>query len=174
MTTALTPLKKSITVPWPLEAAFQRFTVRIADWWPMRSHSVGGERTQKVVFEGREGGRIYEIERDGEQHDWGRITVWDPPGRVAFTWHPGRTPDTAQEVEVRFTATREGTRVDLIHTGWERLGDLARRARRGYPIGWAYVLRLYAGRTRSPLIYTMDALTWAIGAAQRLRGRQSS
>jgi hypothetical protein len=65
---------------------------------------------------------------------------------VDFTWHPGMKPEISQQIELQFLAEAGGTRVELTHTGWERLGDFARRARKGYPIGWAYVLLLYADR----------------------------
>jgi uncharacterized protein YndB with AHSA1/START domain len=71
------------------------------------------------------------------------VTAWDPPRRVAFTWHPGHSEAEAMDVEVRFTAEGEGTRVDLEHRGFERLGKMAKRAHRGYPMGWDYVLGLY-------------------------------
>jgi uncharacterized protein YndB with AHSA1/START domain len=118
----------------------------MARWWPLQSHSVGEGASETVVMEGRVGGRIVERIRGGRESVWGTVTAWDPPRRVAFTWHPGAEPATAQDVEVRFTAEGDRTRVDLEHRGFERLGALARRARRGYPLGWAYVLGLYAGR----------------------------
>jgi hypothetical protein len=38
-------------------------------------------------------------------------------------------------------------RVELRHSGFERLGHLAARTKRMYPIGWAFVLGLCAQRT---------------------------
>ena len=62
-----------------------------------------------------------------------------------MTWHPGREPDTAQEVEVSFTAVPDGTRVDLEHRGWEKRGTAATESREGYRDGWRVVLEdLYA------------------------------
>ena len=165
-------LRKSITVDWPQEEAFRRFTTDIASWWPIRSHSVGGERTETVVFEDRVGGRIYERIRGGEESTWGTLLLWEPPGRVRFTWHPGRGPEGAQEVEVSFIPVPEGTRLELIHTGWERLGALGRRARRGYSIGWAYVLRVWAGRRSSPLVLCLDAMTCLLAPLQKRLARQ--
>ena len=37
----------------------------------------------------------------------------------------------------------EGTRLTLVHTGWEALGDAAAEARQGYDGGWAGVLDRY-------------------------------
>lgn len=170
--TPIPPLHKSITVPWPQEAAFRRFTAEIHTWWPLRSHSIGGEKAETVVFEGRAGGRIYERLRGGEECTWGVVRAWEPPARVAFTWHPGRDPAQAQEVELRFVPDGRGTRLELTHTGWEKLAALGRKARRGYGIGWAYVLRLYAGRRHSPVVWSLDALMWLMQPlAKRLARR---
>lgn len=171
MTGPIPPLHRSITVPWTPDVAFRRFTEHISEWWPRRTHSVGGERAERVVFEGRVGGRIYEVALGGVEHNWGAVTGFDPPTRVAFTWHPGMAPETSQQIEVRFLAAGPGTRVELTHTGWERLGDLARKARKGYPIGWAYVLLLYAGRKSSPLVFLLDGIMGVIRFAQRLGGK---
>ena len=73
------------------------------------------------------------------------MTVWAPPQRVVFTWHPGRPASTAQEVEVRFLSTKEGARVDLTHRGWEYYGPGAMKERNEYSPGWDYVLSRYTG-----------------------------
>jgi Activator of Hsp90 ATPase homolog 1-like protein len=104
------------------------------------------------------GGDIYEELSDGTRHVWGTVTVWEPPSRTVFTWHPGRRPDTSQNVELRFLPEGSGTRLELTHSGWERLGKLARKARRGYPLGWTYVLNRWAGRSGSPVNLVLDGV----------------
>src|SRR6185295_18241147 len=166
---ALTPLHKSITVNADQKSAFRRFTTEMTSWWPLQSHSVGQANTERVVFEGRVGGRIHEVFRNGGESVWGTVKVWDPPSRVAFTWHPGDAPDTAQLIEVKFIAQGNQTRVELTHSGWEALGDRARIARRGYPIGWAYVLRIYAGKRWSPVVILLSGLTWVMMGVSSLK-----
>ena len=39
---------------------------------------------------------------EGRSTRGARVTAWDPPRRVAFTWHPGQSPETSQDVEVTF------------------------------------------------------------------------
>lgn len=134
------PLRKSVTVRWSLEAAFRRFTDEIATWWPRRTHSVGGEAAENVIFEPRVGGRIYEVMRGGRTAVWGTVLEFEPPRRVAFSWHPGREPETAQTVEVTFAAAGDGTLVELVHTGWEKLGEEALEMRERYDGGWTFVL----------------------------------
>lgn len=147
VTGGIPPVVRTVDVRWPREEAFERFTAGIAGWWPLRSHSVGQARARTVCFEGEVGGRIYEVEEDGETHTWGTVLSWDPPSGVRFTWHPGRDPETAQEVEVRFETKASGTRLVLTHSGWESLGDRAAKARFGYNLGWIPVLDRWAART---------------------------
>ncbi len=97
----------------------------MAGWWPMATHSIGEEKVEHVEIEPRVGGRFFERTNDGEEHIWGIVTAWEPPARIAYTWHPGYSPDEGQEVEITFTPEGDGTRVDLVQTGWERRGDKA-------------------------------------------------
>lgn len=138
--TRLAPLSKSTEVELSPDAAFRRFTDEIAAWWPLKTHSVGEDKAETVVFEGRSGGRIYERTHDGGIHVWGTVIAYEPPDRVVFTWHPGREPDTAQEVEVRFQPAERGTRVELEHRRWELFGDEAESMRSRYDSGWEFVL----------------------------------
>jgi uncharacterized protein YndB with AHSA1/START domain len=166
------PLVKTVTVRVLPERAFRRFTAELASWWPLASHSVGQAEAETVVMESGVGGRIVERLRSGREYTWGTITVWDPPRRVAFTWHPGRAPESAQDVEVTFRAQGAGTHVELMHTGFERLGPLGKKTRRGYPRGWAYVLGLFAER-RGPFLLLVGGLSAAILSLRRLRAKPS-
>ena len=142
----IAPVEKTVRVTLPVESAFELFTSGIASWWPYHTHSVGGQQVESCVLEGQVGGRIYEVNKDGSQADWGRVLVWEPPHRLVFSWHPGREADSAQQVSVQFTATSQGTQVDLVHTGWELLGEQAAALRESYVSGWDYVLGKYVVR----------------------------
>jgi hypothetical protein len=52
------------------------------------------------------GGRIYERTRDGTEIDWGEITVWEPPTRLAYRWHIRRDRADATDVEIPFRRGR--------------------------------------------------------------------
>jgi uncharacterized protein YndB with AHSA1/START domain len=142
MTTGTTELvvRKSMTVAAPPERAFEVFTERISSWWPFEGHSIGGESVEAAVIEGREGGRFYERQKNGTEEDWATMTVWEPPYRLAFSW---TITEPATEVEVRFTPEGDGTRVDLEHRGFERLGEPETR-RGNYERGWGKILDRYA------------------------------
>lgn len=144
--TTLEPVVVRVRVAGKPEAVFRRF-VALGEWWPLATHSVGGEDAEAAWIEGREGGRIVERTGAGEEHVWGTVADWDPPRRLAFTWHPGRPPATAQDIEVSFAAAGPvATDLTLVHSGWERMGEAADELRATYVPGWPRVL----GRLRSP------------------------
>ena len=136
---ALAPIEIDLVVPCDPARAFDYFTRDIAAWWPLASHSCAGAEAASVAFEPRAGGALVETTRDGATHRWGTVSAWEPGGRVAFSWHPGRDPSTAQAVEVRFRAHPSGTRVTLVHGGWEALGERAAETRGNYTGGWRVV-----------------------------------
>ena len=137
-------IRKAISVSCPVEHAFATFTDRIATWWPLGTHSIGEERAQTCVFEGRVGGRLYEIWDDGTECDWGAVTAWEPPHRIVFSWQPNPESPAPTEVELCFAAEGDGTRVEVEHRGWERLGDRAAEAYESYDSGWSGVLSIFA------------------------------
>lgn len=138
-TAEIAAIRKSVTVRRPLEEAFALFTDGIDTWWPLATHSIYEERAKTAVFEGRPGGRLYEISVDGDEGVWGTVSVWEPPHRIVYSWHPGRGQETAQEVEIEFAAEGDGTRIEMEHRGWER----APEKRAGYDTGWDFVLGRY-------------------------------
>jgi uncharacterized protein YndB with AHSA1/START domain len=138
-TEVLGPVKKSITVKKSPGEAFALFTEGIATWWPLSKYSVGLGDAQTCVFETREGGRIFERNTNGQTIPWGTVLAWEPPSRILFSWHPGYGANEATRVEVRFTAVPGGTRVNLVHTGWERLGARAKKTHDSYVTGWDHV-----------------------------------
>jgi uncharacterized protein YndB with AHSA1/START domain len=135
----ISPVRKAITVKRPIEDCFEIFTVRMGRWWPLLTHSISEARAVDVVIEPRVGGGIFEVRDDGERFPWGKVLVWEPPDRLVVTWHPGLDPSKPTEVEVRFLPVEGGTRVELEHRGWARLGAKAREARDGYDHGWESV-----------------------------------
>ena len=135
----LPPVRKDLVVHCRPKLAFDVFTARISDWWPLATHSVGAEEATGVSLEPRQGGRLFETCTDGAEHVWGHVTHWDPPAGFDCTWHPGREADTATRLSLRFHADEGGTRVVLEHAGWEILGDEAEATRNGYDGGWESV-----------------------------------
>jgi uncharacterized protein YndB with AHSA1/START domain len=160
----LSPIRRVVSVSWSPDAAFKRFTADFATWWPRYTHSIGGRRVKHVVLEPRVGGALYEEHYDGTRYAWGVVTAFDPPRRLAFTFHASYDAHDAQQVEVSFTPENAGTRVELVSSGWERMGDAARRSRGGYQVGWGAILDRYAGRfSAGELLFF--AIAWGIDLA---------
>jgi uncharacterized protein YndB with AHSA1/START domain len=136
----LEPVRKAVTVSRPPAEAFEIFTAGFGRWWPLQRFSIGQEHAVSCAIEPRVGGEIYEVRDDGVRFPWGRVLVWEPPQRFVMTWHPGREPEVAQEVEVRFVAAGSGARVELEHRNWLRVGPDARKLRDEYAGGWESVL----------------------------------
>ncbi len=92
--------------------------------------------------EGR--GRFYERFVDGDELQVGQVLACDPPDRILFTW---RSPDWdgPTEVEVRFSPDGGGTRVDVEHRGWERIGPQGEEIGGMFGNGWPTVMAAYAG-----------------------------
>ena len=49
-------------------------------------------------------GRIYERTPAGTEHDWGEVTVWEPPARLAYLWH--LRPDRGRPPRSRSASSR--------------------------------------------------------------------
>ena len=169
---SLPPIERSITVSWTPVEAFRRFVHDFAAWWPSATHSIGGPRLARVVFEPRVGGLIFEEHVDGRRFHWGQVTALDEPRRIEFTWHPARDPATAQAVVLTFTPGPTGTLVKLTSSNWERWGDGASRARRGYDLGWGHILNRWAGRTTAGMV-AVGLLMRAVSAVMRWSGRSA-
>jgi DNA-binding transcriptional ArsR family regulator len=139
------PVVKVVTVSGEPGWVFDLFTARMGQWWPLDTHSVGGEDAVDARVDPGVGGRVYEITRDGVEHEWGRVIEWEPAARVAFNWHPGQPAEQATHVEITFRHTAEGTEVTLVHDGWEARGADWQSMRDNYDSGWDHVLAQVPG-----------------------------
>jgi uncharacterized protein YndB with AHSA1/START domain len=138
-------IRKSIKVEQPPAIAFRVFCQEIGQWWPLQQgFSFGGERARDIFIEGRIGGRFYERFADGTEFEVGRVTDYQPPAMVAFTW---RSPqwEGPTRVEVRFLADGAGTRVELEHSGWDQ-GTKMLGASKEYSNGWDFILGRFQSR----------------------------
>jgi hypothetical protein len=138
------PLRISFDVACPQHVAFDVWVRRFGSWWP-RSHSVTGLDDLEVILEPQVGGRIFERTPEGLEHDWGEVTIWEPPSRFGYVWHLRRDRADATDVEIRFVAAPSGTRIDIEHTGWERLGAEGQTWRDQNRGGWETLLPHYRG-----------------------------
>jgi uncharacterized protein YndB with AHSA1/START domain len=154
---SLDPIVRSVVVECTVAEAFELWTTRIHVWWPVGRISASEQDTSRVIMEPREGGRLYERTKEGEEVDWGRIVQWEPPGRIVYEWFLGSDPNRPTTIEVRFSAQEDGTtKVTVEHGRWEHApAELAEehRACVAAPDGWSGILEGYradvASRPRS-------------------------
>lgn len=148
----IVPVCKTVVVNATQAHAFEVFTARIGDWWPM-SHHTGEEQAVAVVIEPREGGRWFERAGSGAEQDWGSVLVWEPPSRVVLAWHLNADfrydPDPARASEVEVTFHADGpstTRVVLEHRKLERFAERAEQTRASLDAegGWGGILQEFA------------------------------
>ena len=94
--------------------AFTAFTDEIDSWWVRGAiNFFDSARAVAMRIEPGVGGRVLEIydEARGEALELGRITVWEPGAQLTYR---SLVDDT--EVDVRFDAVDEGTRVSVTQT----------------------------------------------------------
>jgi uncharacterized protein YndB with AHSA1/START domain len=138
------------------QRAFDVFTQDIGAWWrPNTLFRFTPRSPGTLAFEPRRGGRFTETLANGKAFEIGRITAWEPGTRLAFTWRQASfAPGQITEVEVRFEAVGEETRVTVEHRGWESVPQ-EHVARHGFPDGtflqrhgewWQHLLRSYRGQ----------------------------
>ena len=104
------------------------------------------------------GGRVYEGERE-----IGQIIEWEPARMVRLGWHqPDRDPQEMPEVELRFEASDDGTRVTIAHRGWEKLVRDQREL-----AGW------FAGEVAAPFLLASGPLRFGDWLTDRRARRPS-
>ena len=134
------PLRITFGVDCPPERTFELWTAQTSTWWPT-THTVSAQPDVQVIIEPGVGGRIYERTSQGEEHDWGQVTRWEPPHRISYLWHLRQDRADATEVDITFAASEtDGTTVSIEHRGWERLGARGPQHRQLNQHGWSSLL----------------------------------
>ena len=105
-------IHKTVRVARPPDIALKIFVEEMGRWWPNEKYMCLG--VSKATIEARVGGRAYNGHPDGREYAIGDVLRYEPGTRLTFTWNHGDDQGTT-EIDVRFTADRAGTRVDLEH-----------------------------------------------------------
>ena len=139
-----TVITKSIIVRRNVETAFRIWTEKTDLWWP-KDHIINRDPNTQIIIEGQVGGRFYERSPDGSEHDWGLVTIWEPPHRLVYTWNRGSSVERPTRVEVQFIALEQDqTRVEVQHRGPEYVGEVWYQTNATYKRAWEHVLPRYA------------------------------
>ncbi len=98
------PVFRTLVLPVPRERAFELFTHEAHRWWsPIAGASPTGTPWAALFLETTPGGRWYERDQDGNEHEWGRVTSVDPPHRVTVDWRfQGWAVQARAELELCF------------------------------------------------------------------------
>ena len=118
-------------MPMPVWHEFQDVR-RLGEWFG-RGHSLD-------VFEPHVGGRIeLSVEIDGVMEGFGgQVLVFDEGRELSFenNWFGQRAWPVPTAITLRLTACYDGTLVELIHHGFERLGATGAQECLAYEAGW--------------------------------------
>lgn len=123
----------AIRVPATPEETFDAFTDDIGLWWrPSALFQLTPRGDGTLSFENRE--RLVTTLASGKVFEIGRVTAWDRPHRLAFTWRQANfPPGQLTSVEVTFQPIGEDTRVTVTHRGWDEVPQ-DHVARHGFPL----------------------------------------
>ena len=102
MTTQTTDdaVRTSVTVEVPIERAFTVFTDEIDSWWDPDHHLIEAE-FERMVFEPRVGGHLYDVGVDGSECRWARVLAFDPPDRFVISWDINTSWDLETDLDAR-------------------------------------------------------------------------
>ncbi len=72
---------------------------------------------KRMEFKTGPGGKIMQ-----DNFEVGEITIWEPSQRVRMLWKPASwDADLVTEIELKFTASGSGCRVELFQWGWDKV-----------------------------------------------------
>lgn len=116
------------------QRAFDAFTGEIGQWWRHNPLFLFTPRPPGVLsFEPGPGGRLIETRESGKVFEVGKVVAWQPGVRLVFGWRTASfAPDQHTEVEVRFEAVGDETRISVEHRGWDTI-PVEHVARHGFP-----------------------------------------
>lgn len=113
------------------ERAFAVFTEEIGAWWRPNGLFQTTPRAPGVLAFAD--GRLTETLANGKIYEIGKVLSWEPPERLVFSWRQANfPPELHTEVEVRFEAVGDETRVSVEHRGFHQV-PAESASRHGFP-----------------------------------------
>lgn len=122
----MTDVRLTETVPLPPQRAFDIFVEQMDTWWPRQgvfpySFAPTGAFPRHIQFEARLNGRYFETFSDGREYTIGRISEWDPPISLSYTWRdPSWTGETT--ITLNFAGNTDATTVTYAQDGFAAAG----------------------------------------------------
>ena len=113
--------------------AFAVYAGRIGEWWDP-NYSANAETLRSVTIEPRIGGRVFATHEDLGEHEWGKVTVWEPGRRLAHTFTLAQDPQAPTEVSVEFAVDGDGCNLLFAHGGWTEANAADRAKFSDWPV----------------------------------------
>ena len=141
---------QSIQIKASPATVFKAYVEKINDWWPWQGEEIRytwapeGVQPSEIHFEPQLGGRYYERFADGSEFDIGRITRYEPPHKLSFTWAGRDWPPGESLFELSFDESEGGTLLTLTHSGFEIFGGEVAEMVQGYTSGSKEILGFFA------------------------------
>ena len=118
-------VKVSIEVRTDPARAFRVFTEEIDRWWrrgPKYRFLPDWHGTLQFDVDADLRRTFVETHDDGRRFTVGEIDAWEPGRRIAMRWRlPNFREHEETRVEISFDGTDRGTRVTIVHEGFDRL-----------------------------------------------------
>lgn len=141
------PVFKTLVLPVPRALAFELFTRHAGRWWsPLVGAAVDDAPWLEIVLEAQQGGRWFETDVTGAEHQWGTVTECAPPERIVVDWRLTRwTRGLSTELELCFIAIDDQTtRVTLEHRMLGEAMPGQQEVRDAIQRGWTGLLPRFA------------------------------
>jgi uncharacterized protein YndB with AHSA1/START domain len=126
------PIVRTVDVRTTPERLWELLTApdALVRWWP-----------DVAELEPREGGRVRMVFAANSSVVNGRVTRFEPPTGLGFTWEREQSPEAVTQVDFTVTDLGDGNcRVEVVHSGWEAAPEL----RSLHDLGWAHFLACLA------------------------------
>ena len=130
-------IEKSVFLTITPQEAFDLFTTQIGQWWPVDRRHLNDPNSALFLLES---GRFYERAADGTELDLGRVRSWQAPHRILLDFYIGTDAAHPTEVDIRFVAEADGTRVSVSHRPSDRSAALWERRAPIFERSWHAVL----------------------------------
>jgi uncharacterized protein YndB with AHSA1/START domain len=144
---SIAPISLTVTVKAAPARAFEIFTGDIGRWWP-KGKTPADQPHVDIIIEPQVQGRWFERDENGNETQWGRVIIWEPPSRVVLGWQLNSQfefdPSFLTEVELTFAPAGAGqTLITLEHRNLERFGANAETFKGRLSRGWPYFLSAF-------------------------------
>ena len=126
-------VERSIVIDAKPERVWQSWVDEINAWWT-EPYYIDAERVTGLRIEPRLGGLFIEEWGQDAGYVIGQVIEWLPPQRLAYTWAEKSWGGITTLVRLEFLPEGSGTRLALVHDGFERVPEGADQ-RAGYENG---------------------------------------